>query len=182
MRWFSHRRSRAREDRSRQNRMQAVNVHCRHPVTPGQPHSGLACCCVLRTACSACVALPCTVNGDDSAVLQFFVPGDLDLWPLTLTFELGRDFVQRTYPPSLIVLRLVGCHRADKQTNKHTHTHTHSDTQWHTLTNRQTPLKTFTSLRYATPVDNNIVYARDFTYFKYLTHNAVYGEERRRDR
>ena len=36
MRWFSHRRSRAPEDRSRQNRMQAaVNVHCRQPIIPG---------------------------------------------------------------------------------------------------------------------------------------------------
>jgi len=45
-----------------------------------------------RTAYSARVALPCIVNGDDSAVFRFFVPGDLDICPLTLTFELGQDF------------------------------------------------------------------------------------------
>jgi len=37
-------------------------------------------------------ALLCTVNGDESAVFRFFVPVDLDLWPLTMTFELGRAF------------------------------------------------------------------------------------------
>ena len=36
-------------------------------------------------------ALLCIVNGDDSAVFRFFVPGDLDLWPMTLTFELRRE-------------------------------------------------------------------------------------------
>jgi len=35
--------------------------------------------------------LLCIVTDDDSAVC-FFVPYDLDLWPLTLVFELGRDF------------------------------------------------------------------------------------------
>jgi len=70
----------------------------------------------------------------------FFVPGDLDLWALTSTFELGRDFctVHLTFKfrhptfnrSEVIVL-------ANKQTNK------------------QTPLKTSTSLRCATPVSNN---------------------------
>jgi len=74
--WFSHRRIRAREDCSRQNRTQAaVNVHCRHPR---RPHNGV-CCCVQRTAYSARVALPCTVNGDDSAVF-------CSQW-VTLTFD-----------------------------------------------------------------------------------------------
>jgi len=50
--------------------------------------SSVAACCVPPTA----HALLCIVNGDDSAVFRFFVPGDLDLWPLTLTFEFGRDF------------------------------------------------------------------------------------------
>ena len=64
-----------------------------------------------------------------------------DLWPLTLTFELGRDFCtiylsakfdRPTFSRSEVI--------ADKQTNK--------------LTKKQTPLKTSTSLRYATPVGN----------------------------
>jgi len=36
--------------------------------------------------------LLCIVSGDDSAVFRFFVPGELDLSPLTFTFELERDF------------------------------------------------------------------------------------------
>ena len=52
MRWFSHRRSRAPEDRSRQSRTQATaNVHCRHPVTPGghTMDSSAAACSVRST-------------------------------------------------------------------------------------------------------------------------------------
>jgi len=79
---------------------------------------------------------------------SFFVPGDLDVWPLTLTFELWRDFctmylttkfdrpkfsrseviVRTTLPPKL----------RNKQTNKQTDT-----------------AKTSTSLRYTTPAGNN---------------------------
>jgi len=82
MRCFCHRRSRVPEDRSRQNGTQAaVNVHCRHPVTLGRPHSGLVCCCVQRTAYSARVALPCILNGDDSSLFRF-------LSLVTLTFDL----------------------------------------------------------------------------------------------
>ena len=82
MRWFSHHRSRAPEDRCRQNCTQAaVTLHCRRRVTSGQPHNGLVCCCVLRTAYSACIALLCIVNGDDSTFFRFFVPCDLDLCP-----------------------------------------------------------------------------------------------------
>ena len=93
MRWFTHRRSRASEDRSRQNRMQAaINVHYCHPQ---QSHNGVVCCCMQRTAYSARVALPCTVNGDDSTVfLFFFVHGDLDLWPPNSNW--GKIFVQCT--------------------------------------------------------------------------------------
>ena len=32
------------------------------------------------------------VNGDDSAVFRFFVPGDLDLWPLTWRSNFGEIF------------------------------------------------------------------------------------------
>jgi len=45
---------------------------------------------------------------------SFFVPGDLDhLWPLTLTFELGRDFCR-------LHLTTKFHHRAKKQTNSQT--------------------------------------------------------------
>jgi len=68
---------------------------------------------------------------------SFFVPDDLDLWSLTLTFELGGDFCT-TY-----LITKFGSYHADKQTNK------------------QTPLKTFTALRYATPVGNNLAQFRN---------------------
>jgi len=32
------------------------------------------------------------IEGVSAALSAFFVPGDLDLWPLIVTFELGRDF------------------------------------------------------------------------------------------
>ena len=123
MRWFSHRRSRAREDRSRQNRTQpAVNVHCRHPR---RPHNGVVCCCVQRTAYNARVALPCIVNGDDFRFLS----------PMTLTFdpkfEFGWDFctvhlTAKFHHPMFNGSEVIVL--TNKQTNK--------------LTNKQTPLTT----------------------------------------
>jgi len=76
----------------------------------------------------------------------FFFSGDLNLGPLTLTFELGRDFcilhVSSEFPhPTFCRSEVIVL------TNK--------------LTNKQTPLKTSTSLRYTTPVGNN---ARLFTW------------------
>ena len=70
-------------------------------------------------------------------VFVFFVPDDLDLWPLTLIFELGRDFCRmhlslKFHHPTFNRSEVIVL------TNKHT--------------NKQTPLKTSTSLRYATPV------------------------------
>jgi len=43
--------------------------------------SSVAACYVLRAAYGLATAhaLLCIVNGDDSAVFRFFVPGDLDL-------------------------------------------------------------------------------------------------------
>ena len=63
------------------------------PGSPSPPGgnamvSSVAACCVRPTA----HAVLCIVNGDDLALFRFFVHGDLDLWPLTLTFELWRDF------------------------------------------------------------------------------------------
>jgi len=58
---------------------------------------------------------------------RFFVPGDLDLCPLTLTFELGRDFCalhlaakfhHPTFNCSEVIVR-TNKHN-DKQTNKQT--------------------------------------------------------------
>jgi len=49
-------------------------------------------------------ALICIVNGDDSAVFRFFVAGDHDLWPLTLTLEFGRDFCTMYLTAEPIVL------------------------------------------------------------------------------
>jgi len=67
-----------------------------------------------------------------------------DLWPWPSNW--GEIFVQCTEMPSFIVVRLVvrklSC---GKQTK----------TLTNTLTNKQTPLKTSTSLRYNTPVGNN---------------------------
>jgi len=54
---------------------------------PRLRRNGVVCCCLQRTA----HALLCIVNGDDSAVFfVFFVPDDLDLRPLTVTFKLFR--------------------------------------------------------------------------------------------
>jgi len=54
---------------------------------------------------------------------SFFVPGDLDLWLLTLTFELERDFLQFMQLPSFIILRLIiqklSCWQTDKLTNNY---------------------------------------------------------------
>jgi len=133
--WFSHRHSRAREDCSQQNRTQAaVNVHCRHPVTPWRPHNGLVCCCVQCTTYSARIALPCNVSGDDSAFFGFFCAWWP--WPLTLTFELGRDFctmhlTAKFHHPTLNRSEVIM--RTNKQTDA---------------------AENITSLRCATPVGN----------------------------
>ena len=118
MRWFSQRRSPS-------------------PLGGHAMVSFVAAYCVRPTA----HALLCIVNGDDSAVFRFFVPGDLDLLPLTLTFELGRDFctlhliAKFRYPTFNLSEVIV---RTSKHADK--------------LTNKQTPLKTSTLLRYTTPV------------------------------
>ena len=48
--------------------------------------SSVAACCVRPTA----HAVLCIVNGNDSVVFRYFCPWWP--WPLTLTFDLGRDF------------------------------------------------------------------------------------------
>ena len=91
--------------------------------------SSVAACC-LRTSYGARPTMHC--QWDDSSIFfVFFVPGDLDLWPLTLTFELGRDFCTMCH-----LTAELSCWQTNWQTNK------------------PTPLKTSTTLRYATPVGN----------------------------
>ena len=61
----------------------------RSPSPPWR-RNGVVCYCLLPTAYGARRTMHCQwgwVRG-----FSFFVPGDLDLWFLTLTFELGRDF------------------------------------------------------------------------------------------
>jgi len=92
--------------------------------------SSVAACCVPLTA----QALLCIVNGDDSAVFRFFVPGDIDLRPLTLTFELGRD---------LCTVHLTANYRHPKFSLSGVIVLTNTLTNKHT-DNKQTPVKTST--------------------------------------
>jgi len=78
----------------------------------------------------------------DSASRHILECGDPGVWPMTPSFELGRNFgtlhlTAKFYHPTFNRSEVI------MLTNK--------------LTNRQTPLKTPTSLRYATPVGNNIL-------------------------
>jgi len=84
------------------------------------------------------------------STLLFFVPGDLDCWPLTFTFELGQHFC---------TMQLT--------TKFHHPMFNHSEiiVLTNKLTNKQTLLKTSTSLRYATPVES--VYSRPFDQMLY---------------
>ena len=61
-------------------------------------------------------ALLCIVNGDDSAVFRFFVTGDLHLRPLTLTFEIGRDFCT-TYLTAKFDRPMFSCSEVIVRTN-----------------------------------------------------------------
>jgi len=65
---------------------------------------------------------------------------DPGVGPMTPKFELGRDFCRLHLTPKFRHPKFnrLQSYRVDKQTHK--------------LTNKQTPLKTSTSLRYATPV------------------------------
>jgi len=67
---------------------------------------------------------------------SIFVPDNLDFWPLTLIFELGRDFCT-LYLTTKFDLPTFSRSEV-MRTNKHT--------------DKQTPLKTSTALRYATSV------------------------------
>jgi len=61
----------------------------------------------------------------------FFVPGDLELRPLSLTFELGRDFCTMYLTAKfdhLMFSHLELIMQTNKQTNKHTGKHTDKQT------------------------------------------------------
>jgi len=107
--------------------------------------SSVAACCVLRTVIPTAHALVCIVNGDDSAVFNFFVPGDLGLWPLTLTFQLRPDFC---------TMYLTATFDRPMFSRSEVMARTNILTNWQT--NKQTPLKTSTALRYATSEDKNL--------------------------
>jgi len=109
----------------------AVSVYYRHPVTPG-------CETMESSAAAYSVRLTVHCRWGWLSRFSFFVPGDLDLWlPNSNSCEI---FVQYTELPSFIVLCLIVWKLSCWQTDK--------------LTNKQMPLKTSTSLRYATPVGN----------------------------
>ena len=89
-------------------------------------------------------------------------------WPLTLIFELGRDFCtlyvtakfhRRTFSRSEVIVRKDK--QTDKRIDKLANTHTH---RWKHTT---------TSLRYATPVGNNLTSGQSSTADK--PHAAAHG-------
>jgi len=112
MRWFSHRRS---------------------PSPPKPPRNGIVCCRLLLTAYDA-RPTALSVGMTQKFFLFFFVPGDLDLWPLIPKFELGRDFCTAHLTAKL---------RHPKFNRSEVIVRTNKQTLW---------LKVSSSLRYATPV------------------------------
>jgi len=115
-------------------RQAAVGVYCRHHVTPGWDAmvSSAAACSVRRTG--TCLTMHCQWGCLSS--FSFFVPDNLNLRRLTLTYELRRDFCT--------------VHLTAKF-----HHPTFNRSEVIVRTNRQqTPLKTSTSLRYTTPTGN----------------------------
>jgi len=136
--WFSHQRSRTCEDHSQQNCMQAtVNMHCCHHVIPGSHtmESSAAVCSVRPTAhVSPCHAL-------SMGMTQLFL---FFLSSVTLTFDLDfRTLVRFLYsaPTAKFHHPVFNCLEVIMRTNKQTD-------------NKQTPLKTPTSLRHTMPVGN----------------------------
>jgi len=67
-----------------------------------------------------------------SQQFSFFVPGDLDLWPLTLTFELERDFFCTKYLTAKFNRPTFSRSKVIVRTSKQANTLTS------TLTNKQT--------------------------------------------
>jgi len=136
-------------DKTRQH---ALVLPQAYPVTPGR-HAMVLSVAVCYVAC--CVWPIATAHALLSIVSgmtqQFIVFCPWWPWPLTLTFELGRDFCtmyltakfdRPMFSRSEIIVR-----QTYWQNDKHTH--------WQA--NKPTPLKISTSLRYTTPVDENIL-------------------------
>jgi len=124
MHWFSHRRSCAAEDRSLVPTKSHAVWHQRalpSPHHPRRPNNGFACCCMQHTAYSACVALPCIVNGWLSS-FSFFVPDDLDLWPWHSNSGKFLFSAPNRQVKSFIILCLVIRKLLCRQTNKQTDT------------------------------------------------------------
>jgi len=92
------------------------------PCHPRLRCNGIVCCCAHRTALWRTPY--CALSIGTTQQFFLFVPGDLDLWPLTLTYEIGRDFctihlTAKFHRPMFNLWEL----RADKQTNKQTDRH-----------------------------------------------------------
>jgi len=92
MRWFSHRRRtggrKAPEDREPLRKpLSACTAVTLSPPAATQWHRLL-----LRAAYGVGRTPFYALSIGWLSSFSFFVPGDLDLWPLTLTFEVGRDF------------------------------------------------------------------------------------------
>jgi len=97
-------------------------MHCCYPQWP---HNGVVCCCMQRMAYSARIALYHALSM--GMTQYFFVFCPRWPWPLTLTFELWRDFCTvhltiKFHRPTFNCLEVI------------------------VRTNKQMPLKTFTSL------------------------------------
>jgi len=86
----------------------------------------------------------------------FFVPGDLGLWPLTPKLELGRDFCTAHLTAKF--------HRPMFNRSE---VMVRTSWQTDTLTNKQTMLKTYTSLRYTL--------RQCVKYFKESSHVRIYS-------
>jgi len=125
MRWFSHRRSQSPPGGAQWYRLL---LH--------------AACCV-RSSYGARPSMHCQWGWLSS--FSFFVPGDLGLWPLTLTFELRPDFC---------TMYLTAKFDRPMFSRSEVMARTNILTNWQT--NKQTPLKTSTALRYATSEDKNL--------------------------
>ena len=123
MRWFSHRRSRTREDRYQQNRMLRKPPSTWTAVTPSPPAATQWSSLLLHTAyglqCTPRLTIHCQLGW--LSTFSFFVPAELDLWPLTLTFELGHPtakFHHPTFNRSEVIMRTNKL--ANKLTNEQT--------------------------------------------------------------
>jgi len=120
--------------------------------------SSAATCSVLPIAhCTHRLTMHCQWGWLSISIFSFFfVLGDLDLWPLTLILEFGQNFCT-VHPAAKVQRPMFNCSKVIVLTNK--------------LTTKQTPLKTSTSLRYATPVGNHIIY--HITSYRILSYHII---------